>query len=141
MNKLIEIQVSYHTENRDKIRLQSAKDTFDFILSQWNIDLIEFQEEAKIILLNGRNDVLGVYDLAKGGISSAIVDVRVIMSIALKCNATNLILVHNHPSGDLKPSKADEKITYQIKEAAELLHIRLLDHLIISKYDYYSFSL
>ncbi|WP_228443047.1 JAB domain-containing protein [Chryseobacterium nematophagum] len=121
--------------------MQSAKDTFDFILSQWNIDLIEFQEEAKIILLNGRNDVLGVYDLAKGGISSAIVDVRVIMSIALKCNATNLILVHNHPSGDLKPSKADEKITYQIKEAAELLHIRLLDHLIISKYDYYSFSL
>ena len=98
------------------------------------------QEEVKILLLNRSNKVLGIYSLAKGGITSCVVDVRIILSVALKSLATGLILVHNHPSGNLKPSNEDIKITNRLKEACKLLEIVLLDHLIISKDNYFSFA-
>lgn len=140
MNKLMEITVSYNTNNQEKVKITSLKEAYDFVIKNWNFDLIEFQEECKIILMNKGNFVLGVYELSKGGIDSSVVDIRIILSIALKCHATQLILVHNHPSGNLNPSSSDEKITKNLKKACELLNISLLDHLIITKNGYYSFN-
>ena len=79
------------------------------------------------------------YQLSKGGIKGTIADVRLILSVALKTLATGLILVHNHPSGNLKPSEADKHITSKIRQAAKLLDIELIDHIIISSEGYYSF--
>ncbi len=79
------------------------------------------------------------YQLSKGGITGTIADVRLILSVALKTLATGLILAHNHPSGNLKPSEADKKITNKIRQAAKLLDIELMDHIIISNEGYYSF--
>lgn len=138
--KVAEINVSYSTNNVDKIKLKNCHEVFNFILSKWNLNVIEFQEESKIILLNRANFVLGVYDLSKGGITGTVVDVRIILSVALKCNATGIILIHNHPSGNLTPSEADMTITRKLKKACELIDQNLLDHLIISKENYYSFS-
>ena len=140
MNKLMEITVSYNTNNQEKVKITSLKEAYDFVIKNWNFDLIEFQEECKIILMNKGNFVLGFYELSKGGIDSSVVDIRIILSIALKCHATQLILVHNHPSGNLNPSSSDEKITKNLKIACELLNISLLDHLIITKNGYYSFN-
>ena len=98
------------------------------------------QEEVKLLLLNRNNQILGVFQLAKGGLTACVVDVRIILSVALKSLATGLILVHNHPSGNLKPSNEDIKITNRLKEACKLLEIMLLDHLIISKDNYFSFA-
>ncbi|AEW87099.1 DNA repair protein RadC [Flavobacterium columnare ATCC 49512] len=138
--EIAEIKVSYSTNKPDKIKLTTCHEVYKFILSKWDIDLIEFQEECKVILLNRANCVLGIYNLSKGGISGTVVDNRVILSVALKCNASSIILVHNHPSGNMKPSEADNKITEKLKNACELLDIQLLDHLIICKYEYYSFA-
>lgn len=138
--KVAEINVSYSTNNVDKIKLKNCHEVFNFILSKWNLNVIEFQEESKIILLNRANFVLGVYDLSKGGITGTVVDVRIILSVALKCNATGIILIHNHPSGNLTPSEADREITRKLKKACELIDQNLLDHLIISKDNFYSFS-
>jgi DNA repair protein RadC len=77
--------------------------------------------------------------LSKGGIIGTIADVRLILSVALKTLATGLILAHNHPSGNLKPSEADKQITIKIRQAAKLLDIELLDHIIISSEGYCSF--
>ncbi|WP_306551061.1 JAB domain-containing protein [Daejeonella sp.] len=78
--------------------------------------------------------------LSKGGITGTIADVRLILSVALKTLASGLILAHNHPSGNLKPSEADKQITSKIRQAAKLLDIELLDHIIISSEGYYSFT-
>ncbi|MEW5676439.1 JAB domain-containing protein [Flavobacterium enshiense] len=138
--KIAEIKVSYSTNMNNRIKLTHCKEVYQFILSQWNVDLIEFQEECKIILLNRANFVLGIYDLSKGGISGTVVDVRVILGIALKCNASGIILVHNHPSGNMIASEADKQITNKLKKSCQLLDITLVDHLIITKSEYFSFA-
>ena len=78
--------------------------------------------------------------MAMGGITGCVVDVRIILAVALKTLATGIILVHNHPSGNLKPSREDLKITEQLKSSCDLIGITLLDHLIITKEDYFSFA-
>ncbi len=105
-----------------------------------NVLLIEFQEEVKIVLLNRAQIVLGIYELSKGGVSGTVVDIKIILGIALKCNASSIVIVHNHPSGNLEPSEPDKSITQRLKEASKLLDLNLLDHLIITKEGYYSFS-
>ncbi len=138
--KIAEINVSYSTNQIDKIKLTNCREVFNFIISRWNLNIIEFQEESKIILVNRANFVLGIYDLSKGGISGTVVDIRIILSVALKCNASGIILIHNHPSGNLTPSEADKTITRKLKNACELVDQILIDHLIISKHDFYSFK-
>lgn len=78
--------------------------------------------------------------LASGGQTATIVDVRILMRKALECGATRMILYHNHPSGQLKPSLADDQLTRKIKEAAQTLDLRVDDHIIISKKGYYSYN-
>lgn len=137
--KISEIQVSYSTNKLNKIKISNTEDLYSVVLKNWNLNTIELFEEAKIILLNNNNSILGIYNLSKGGISSTIIDIRLILSIALKTNSSAIILIHNHPSGNLNPSKNDLEITKTTKEACNLLNIKLLDHLIVSKNGYYSF--
>ena len=135
-----EIKVSYCTSDNPKIKINSGDTAYSLLMSLWNMDTIELQEEFKVVLLNRANDVLGVYSLSKGGITGTVVDQRLIFAVALKCNATGIILCHNHPSGNLKPSDADVTMTSKIKKCGELFDISLLDHLIISRAGYYSFT-
>ena len=83
---------------------------------------------------------LGIYHLSKGGIAGTVVDPKIVFSVALKSAASSLILIHNHPSGNLQPSEADKTITKKLVDAAKLLDINVLDHLIISIESYYSFA-
>ena len=138
--KVSEIKVSYSNTNPDRVQVTNSQIMYNLILGQWNLGTIEYQEEVKVILLNRANIVLGIYELSKGGISGTVVDIRIILGVALKCNASGIILVHNHPSGKLVPSEPDKAITKRLKEACNLLEIGLLDHLIISRYGYYSFT-
>ena len=78
--------------------------------------------------------------MSKGGISETIVDIRLLLKSALQCGATAIIVAHNHPSGVLKPSTSDIKLTQKIKKAGENMDIKLLDHLIISEKGYFSFA-
>jgi len=135
-----EIKVSYTNHNPDRIKVTNSQILFELIIRQWNLDTIELQEEVKIILLNRANIVIGVYEMSKGGITGSVVDNRIILAVALKCNATGIVLIHNHPSGNIVPSEQDKVITKKLKNACELLDLTLLDHLIITKESYYSFS-
>ena len=102
-NNVSEIQVSYTPENTIDFKIESSRETFCLVLNKWEADLIEMQEEVKVVLLNRNNKVLGIYSLAKGGITSCVVDIRIILAVALKTMATGIILIHNHPSGNLNP--------------------------------------
>lgn len=97
-------------------------------------------EEFWVLLLNNSNKVIYKLQLSKGGLTQTVVDIRLIYKTALEHLATALILVHNHPSGQLSPSQADNDITQKIKQSGNTLDIQLLDHLIITQKDYFSFA-
>ena len=97
-------------------------------------------EEFWAIFLNQKNKVIQTKQLTSGGISSSIVDIRVLYKTAIEVFAVGIIVAHNHPSGNLKPSQEDLKITKQISDAGNILNIKLLDHLILSQTSYFSFA-
>ena len=138
--KVSEIQISYCSSSNDEVFIKSSEDAYKVALSHWNKDVIEFQEEVKMIFLNRANKVLGIYELSKGGTSGSVVDVKIVLSVALKCHSTSIVLIHNHPSENLKPSQADTAITKKLKKACKYVDLTLLDHLIISKNGFYSFN-
>lgn len=106
----------------------------------YNPNTINFQEECIVMYLNNSNNIICLNKLSRGGITSTVVDFRLIMAVALKCFATGIILSHNHPSGKTKPSDSDIKLTRDLKEIGRLLNIPLLDHIIlVPGYGYYSF--
>ena len=131
INNVAEIQVSYYPSILNNFQINDSKSSFELLLDGWCKKTLEMQEEVKILLLNRSNKVLGVYPLAKGGLNSCEVDIRIILSVALKTLSTGIILIHNHPSGNTKPSKADIAITEKLKSACDIMNIVLLDHLII----------
>lgn len=139
-NNVAEIQVSYSPQKILDFKVVDSKKSFELMLQKWEQGRIEMQEEVKLLLLNRNNKVLGIYSLAMGGITSCVVDVRIILAVALKALATGIILVHNHPSGNLAPSIDDKKITEQLNLSCKLIGITLVDHLIITKDDYFSFA-
>lgn len=97
-------------------------------------------EEFWVIFLNNANRILRTAQISKGGISGTEVDTRIILQQAVLIKATQIILCHNHPSGSVKPSRADIQLTEKIRSAAELLDIILIDHIIIHRERYYSFA-
>ncbi len=135
-----EVKVSYHPKLLSEIKITNSNDAYKVILNNWDIDTIEMQEVVKVMLFNRANYVIGIYELSKGGISSTTIDIKILMSVVLKSLASSIILVHNHPSGNLNPSEADISITKKIKEICDVLGIIFYDHLIISKSNFYSFS-
>lgn len=124
-------------EQTDKISLCSAVDVAEFAKTLYNGD-IGIYESFFCIYLNNSNNVLGYSKISQGGITNTPVDIRLIFNNAILSLSTAIILIHNHPSGKLTPSHADISITRKIKEAGELLDIRVLDHLIITEEDYIS---
>jgi DNA repair protein RadC len=140
LQNVAEIQVSYKTTDTPKEKITTAQNAYKILLSTWNLDTIELQEEFKIMLLNRSNNLLGIYSLSKGGITGTVVDQRLVFAVALKCNATAIIMAHNHPSGKLEPSQADITITKSINKCGDILNINLIDHLIVTRNGYYSFS-
>ena len=113
---------------------KDAADIFQPLLSDLH------HEEFWILFLNRSNRVIDRMKLSQGGISGTVTDVRIIMKKAVELLASAIIVCHNHPSGNLNPSDADSKITGKIKEAGSIMDIQLLDHIIISGKDYYSFA-
>ena len=120
-----------------KAQILGSQEVFD-LLQPLLADLPH--EEFWIVYLNNSNQVIQKAQLSKGGITGTLVDVRLVIKQALELGAVSLILAHNHPSGALKPSEADKKITNKLQKASEAMDIRVLDHVIITQNKYYSFA-
>lgn len=143
LSQIAEVKLSYMSKVKasDRPKINSSADAFRIIYETWDHDSIEHIEEFKLLLLNRSNKALGITTISKGGISGTITDVRVILQYAIKANASSIIIAHNHPSGNLEPSEADRRITQKIKDAAEIMEISVLDHLlIVPQKEYYSFA-
>lgn len=114
--------------NKQYIKINNSKDVAKLLMNELRY---EKREKAKLILLNSKNIILKIKDISYGGTNFAMIEPKEILNEAIKIDAPKMILVHNHPSGDTTPSKADFNITDKIYEASELLGIQFLDHIII----------
>lgn len=124
-------------EALELIKITSSKIIFQ-IMQPIIGDLLH--EEFWVLFLNNSNKVIHKSQMSKGGITGTVVDVRMIFKMALEQNATNIILCHNHPSGNVVPSEADLNITKKLKLAGENLDVKVLDHVIVTDKSYYSFA-
>jgi len=121
----------------EKISVRSSETVFNlFYPLLGDLD----HEEFWLLMLNRANRVLGRFKVSQGGLSGTVIDTRIILKKALDNLASSIIVCHNHPSGNNKPSDADVKITEKLKKASDMLEIKLLDHLIIADKSYFSFA-
>jgi DNA repair protein RadC len=132
-----EIKVSY-TCKRLGPEITNSRAIFDLMQPNW-LD-IEYTESFYVILLNRGNKVIGVSKISTGSVSGTIADPKKMFQIALKANASALILCHNHPSGNTRPSQNDTRITRQCVEAGKFLDLPVLDHIIVTRAGYFSFA-
>jgi DNA repair protein RadC len=137
-----EIQLTYKSKVKasERPQINQSEDVHRLLLENWNFEIIEFIEEFKIMLLNRANRVLGMVEISKGSMSGTLADPKVIFAAAVKSAASQIILIHNHPSGNLKPSQADISLTRKLKAGGELLDIAVLDHIILTKDGYLSLA-
>ncbi len=120
-----------------KPKISSSKDAFDLIQG----DLMDLpHEEFWVLLLNRMHQVVKKKRISEGGVSGTVADPKIIYKLALEDLASGVIVAHNHPSGNLKPSQSDIDLTRKLKEAGRFLEVQLLDHLIIANRNYFSFA-
>lgn len=122
---------------RERPKIGSSRDAFQAIAPLLT-DLSH--EEFWLLLLNKANEVMARERLSTGGMSGTVVDIKMVFKCALDARASGIIAVHNHPSGNLQPSMADQELTRRLRRAGEMLDLPLLDHLIVSERGYYSFA-
>lgn len=137
-----EMSITYKTKVKtsDRMKIKCAKEAYQLLKSTYEDGTIEHKEFFKILLLDQSHRVIGYNVVSEGGITETSVDIRVILQMAILCNATCMILAHNHPSGNLKPSQLDRNLTAAIIKAADLLRIHVSDHIILTNEGYYSFG-
>jgi DNA repair protein RadC len=141
---ITEITVAYKINQQveQTTNVFAAKDAVNYLLQGYDLNTLALQEQFVVMYLSRSNAILGIYKSSIGGITGTIADVRLIFSVALKTAATAIVISHNHPSGNLNPSRADQELTEKIKRAGRLMDIQLLDHIIIDgrTKDFYSFA-
>jgi DNA repair protein RadC len=140
--QVAEVELIYKSKGKpsDRPKITSSKDAFDILIQTWDNNRIDLVEQFKVIFLNPSKAVTGIYELSSGDLQSTVVDIRLVFAAALKAAATSIVLAHNHPTGSLNPSEADQKTTKRIVAGGKLLSIHLLDHLIISRDGYLSMA-
>ena len=122
---------------QDRPKISGSRDAHNCMMGIFD-DLSH--EEFWILLVNKANEVIGRERISVGGTAGTVVDIKIVMRIAIEKRAAALIAFHNHPSGNLQPSQADNDLTKRLKNAAEVLDLKLLDHLIVSERGYYSYA-
>ena len=139
-NIVNEIKLSYSRKGNCERAICSSVDVVDVFREHFDADEMDYRESFFALYLNQANKVLGIKKISECGISSTLVDVRIVMQAALLTNASGIIIAHNHPSGNLKPSGSDIKMTAQIKNACKIMNMNLLDHIILTSDSSTSFA-
>ena len=135
-----EITLKYKTGNYKKTNISTSLDAFQVLLELYDDDTVDYKETAYVLFLNKANNTIGWIKISEGGTSSTIIDQKIIFATALKCNASGIILSHNHPSGQLRASDEDRKMTSNLATIGYIMGIEVLDHVIVCRSGYYSMN-
>ena len=122
-----------------KVKIRSSADIYKYVMQFYGDD-IDVYESFFMVTLNRANNTTGYVKISQGGTFSTIVDIKIIAKYAIDSLCGNVIIFHNHPSGNLEPSNSDNDMTKKVQEALELFEINVLDHLIIGSEGYYSYA-
>ena len=140
--KVCDVKLTYKTKVKSSERpvIVLAEDVYRLLIDYvYDKEIIQYKECLKLILLNKAGKLLGVAHISEGGIDETSADIRIIMQAAILGNASSIILTHNHPSGNLKPRTQDDLVTENLRKAAKLFNITLLDHIIVTDSGYFSY--
>ena len=135
----LELKAKKTPSNFEKVKIISSNDAFK-VIKQFYFDDIDIFESFFILCLNRNNQTIAYAKISQGGVAGTVVDIKLIAKYAIDCLASAVILAHNHPSGNLKPSNEDLAITKRIKEGLKILDISVLDHIILTSDGYLSFG-
>lgn len=136
-----EVELSYKRKQASTFKtIKSSDDAITCIRKIFPVNQINYREHMFVLFMNMKNEIIGYHLNSVGGVSQTIIDIRIIMQGALLSNAVGILLCHNHPSGNLKPSEQDKRLTQKIIKAGKLLDINVLDHVIITENSHYSFA-
>jgi len=137
-NFVSEISVSYSHTYKRKIKITGVESAEKTLRKMWDTQLMNIQEQFCVLFLNNANEVIGFRCLSSGTLIATLVDFKMLFGLACKSLSSAIIIAHNHPSGKLKPSKADLDLTQKVKRAGNMLDIELLDHIILTQNSYTS---
>lgn len=140
IREIREIQLSYKRTGLDYGKVTSSQKAVEVFRNWFTDEMVDFYEEFYIMILDRANNVLGVKKISSGGLDACLVDVRIVFCTALLAKGSAIILAHNHPTGALKASQPDLKITERLKKGGQILDISILDHVIITSDSYMSFA-
>lgn len=135
----VTISYSHQVKPSEQFKITCSSLVYQLVTPTWVID-IDHKETFKVLLLSRSNRVLGIANLFSGGISGVAVDIKLIFQVAIKCNAASIILMHNHPSGELEVSDADKQMTQKAVKAGKILDLPVLDHIIFTCESYLSMA-
>jgi DNA repair protein RadC len=138
-SRRIELKSIINEEYFSKVKITNSKDSSNYI-RQFYKDDISIYESVFILMLNTANNTIGWAKVAQGGVNATVLDPKIVLKFAIDTLASGIIIAHNHPSGQLKPSTADDAITTKIKNACNILDINFLDHIILTEDSYYSYA-
>ena len=140
--QVCEVRLTYksHIKASQRYVITSSEDAYKLLRGQYDDDTLEYKEYFKVVLLSTASKVLGIVTISEGGVIGTVVDVKQILQAAILANATGILLSHNHPTRNAKPSEEDRRMTRKIEEAAKIMQIRVMDHIIVCDESYFSFK-
>ena len=136
---IVEYGIKKITSDIKKVKIRSSAEIYEYVMQFYGDD-IDVYESFFMVTLNRANNTTGYVKISQGGVFSTVVDIKIIAKYAIGSLCSNVIVLHNHPSGALEPSKNDDDMTKKVQKALELFEIKILDHLIISNDGYYSYA-
>ena len=140
--RVAEVGLTYRNRvpKKDRKQILDSYTAYKVLKDNFSDETIDYKETFKVLYMNLNCQVLGCSTISEGGITNTLADVRMILQGALLTNATGIVLAHNHPSGTLKPSREDDRLTKRIVEAADIMNIRVNDHIILTSEGFYSYN-
>ena len=139
-NTIPEVSLKYKKGDILKAKFHSSEDAYEYFKKIFDADTIDYYESFFAIFLNRANITTAWIKISQGGIGGTVADPKLIIKAALDVGASGIMLAHNHPSGEIKPSQNDIRLTEKVKNAGNFFDINLLDHIIVGSEDYYSFG-
>jgi len=140
VNEIIPVYRTKPVAKPEMLQVTSSINTASILREHYNDLLIDTLEYFSVLFLNRTNGIIGWQLMSQGGYSGVVADPRFILKMAILCGACFLILCHNHPSGNLRPSVADRELTLKLSEGAKYMDIKVIDHIILSSSGYLSFA-
>jgi len=137
--QVAEVELMWKKKKKLTTKIKESKEAVEVFRKVWHQD-INIRERVYVLFMNRVNNVIAVSEISAGGVSGTVIDTKILFAQALKLLASGIILAHNHPSGNLNPSGHDKDITTKVKKGCEVFDMVLVDHVILTEDDHYSFA-